>query len=397
MGRVHGRTGGVQACRRAGWLALLACVAGLVPAAHPGAWQARADAAAADPVIVHYRAYEAALQAGDLARARQEAVAAWSLAQAAWPDSNPGKGALAYNAAWIQIVTGSAAEARDASGAAVRLWRAGSPYLEQEAGLMARRAALAQPGAQTRPQEVEAVAALAADLEQRDRVDPVVGLILADLSQMQSRNLRSDRGQALAARSIAALGKAGEVPGPVAARAFIARAQAVLGRGNSPRLVVAAYRDLARATLLYGDPGVTPAEDYYSLTALRLTLLGVARSLRVSPRDLEGDIWLGRGDPGIIGQPDCPQSVAIARRTTLDHGQLGDVPGILGGVILLVDIRRDGSVAAARVAASLPSRRLGEQTREDLLRWQFAVPPGYPERCLAAYPVHVSYSFRPAR
>ncbi|UPT64723.1 MAG: hypothetical protein M0D54_09600 [Hyphomonadaceae bacterium JAD_PAG50586_4] len=95
-----------------------------------------------NPVIQHYRAYQAAIQAGDLATAEAEAVAALAASEARSGDGG-NTAALALNLANVQLERGRAREALPAAQRAFGLAQAGGAVDPLAASLTLGRAELA--------------------------------------------------------------------------------------------------------------------------------------------------------------------------------------------------------------------------------------------------------------
>lgn len=373
----------------AGGLVLALCGAGGLAVPTP----AMAQAAAGDPALVQYRAYQTALETGVLQEARIAGVAAWEAARGNWPDTNPNKGALAYNAAWILTLANRSADAVEPAEAAVRLAREGGPYLVEEARLLAAHAALPAQADPANGRQIAAVADLAEPLERRDTADTIVGVVLGNLARRELALENFTSGWRLAGRAIASLQRSGDADGALAVDAYTTRAVSGIGRDLSTSRALEAYTDLSLAVRAWGDPGENPGEAWYRLLSWQAAVNGLAASAGAREteiraiRDRTRTPWTrsnaadcGSGGLRRIEGPRIvyPPSALFRRR--------------VGGAIVLIDAEADGTVRVVRVAGSVPRDEFGQTAARAIRNWRFEVPPGLPEACRTNYRVTVVYS-----
>jgi hypothetical protein len=105
---------------------LLACLIvigapSLAKAYEPNATVTTAATQSGNDPIAHYRAYEAAIAAGDVNGAQVAAMSAWQTGEQVWAGNNPNLPGLAYNAAWSLGLAGKIADAREPARRAVEL------------------------------------------------------------------------------------------------------------------------------------------------------------------------------------------------------------------------------------------------------------------------------------
>jgi TonB family protein len=347
----------------------------------------------ADPVLSHYNTYLAALTAGRLNDARAAGVAAWAAARTAWADTNPNKGALAYNAAWIQTVTGQAAAALDAARAAVALSRAGGPYLVEEARLLLASAELEAAGAEAPARLVRAVDEAALPLEALEAPDPVVGRILADAARRELDRRSYASALRLAGRSIDALAKSGEGREVSSIAPYLTRALAQLGRSNAPDSTLRALTDVNTAVMLWGPRGDNPPEAFYTLVAWQLALRGVAMANGKRGDDLSRTFF------GTLQPPWERSRAALCgtgwRRISgddLSYPGSALFEGRVGGAVIVAQLDPAGQVLDARVAASIPAADFGERAVRSIRSWRYEIPAEADASCLRDHLLFVTYT-----
>jgi TonB family protein len=329
--------------------------------------------------------------------ARTTGVAAWTAARDSWPESNPNKGALAYNAAWVQVMVGQGASAREAAAAAVSLARDPGPYLPAEARLLLAAADLASAGPEAPRALVTAVADAAEPLEQLDAPDPVVGLLLADVARRELASNRYTASRQLSSRAIAALAKSGEGRSHSSIQPYLTRGMAQIALDNDLRAALSSLKDINTALVLWGPPGEEPPEAYFRLLSWYAALRGLA--LSQGARDFEtkrnafGDDFPDE-DPRFDAQsgPDCPDDMTKTAGPAIFYPNSALFAGRVGGAVIVAQLAPDGQVTDARVTASIPGPAFGQQAASAIRSWRYEVPAGTDARCLQNKRIVVSYA-----
>lgn len=389
---------------------LFALVASLFFAAEASA---QSDAAAANPVTAHYRAYRQALSAGNLAVAETEAEAALEASIAR--DGDGGNTAvLAINLAQARLMRGRRDEAYEPALRAFNIASAGNPGLDP---LMAR---LVLGRAQLTQEREEAGRAMleSAIREGRARSDMHAETYMAAADLGRWLFAREQYIRALDAWTIAteladaaegdtAFASAEARLGAAAARMVramdaVVREQA---RPSDTRLNTNAYAPfreadeaLGRAQALMapyahistGEPGLTLGQRTYA-NALAWRTLARAFLQTRGHRPLPDFDMNARIESDQDPRPFCEMSIVSEPRPVFPPG--ARTAFAVGAAIVRFNINEQGQTTSVDVAASLPDRWFREALERVTPQWRLERSPDSPADCRYQPVMYQSWMF----
>lgn len=377
---------------------------------------ALAAQAPADPIMTNYRAYRAALQAGDLNAAETAARAAWEASNAR--DANGGRtGVLALNYAKIALANGHRAPAHDAAQQAVTIATSA-----QTAGLdpLVARLALGRTEL-VRGADSGNVGQLL------DTINAAHGNAAAGADALEAAN---DLGQwALSERhfQVAAdsYGEAAELSDSAPGDHDLARGEARLGQGVALVTLATSSEvdewgrglgatgsnlrahdqgdtyEQAQAALVQAeealfplamqptaDNGLTLAQRDYALARAWRTVINARLTSDHQTRlpDPQMNLRVRVTDP----RPFCAIRVVEEPQARYPGGS--SEHGEFGAVVARMLINPDGSTRDAQVAAAIPER-FGVPVRAVAPRWRVERTPESPEDCQMAPVVFYAIMF----
>ncbi|MGE0047274.1 MAG: TonB family protein [Hyphomonadaceae bacterium] len=370
----------------------------------------------ANEIVEHFRAYRAALDAGDLATAETEAAAA--LEASAARDGDGGRtGILAMNLAQVRLDRGRAAEALEPARHAFAIASANGqsgldPLVARLAVGRAETAANGQAGADAL--EASLIAAQGRD----DLIQARHGATVALAGYYMDRGNYARAAQHWsAAYPLAAGSPGGERFG---------RAEARLGEGmsrglhnmetespltigtNIPRTrdynaSLEALSEAAQlaATLAYdGFEGeLTAAQSVYAQSlAWRALLL-----IRLAPNDRAA--FLAREEelddgvevaftprPGEAGRPIC--QMRLIQEPDVEYPTQARARASVGVVVLRFSLASNGAITERRTAVSLPGRWFSEAVDRVADQWRFEQAAGQSIHCVAPRTIFTPITFR---
>jgi hypothetical protein len=372
-----------------------------------------ASAQTPNPVIQHYRAYQAALDANDLTTAEREAASALTASEAR--DGDGGRTAvLAFNLATVRFVGGNAAGALEPGRRALAL----SQQRGAEAsGVSPAFAQLVVGRAELAAGEAGAAEHLGQALEaaQQERIAPEE--IFDGARELAAWTLRNERYEESArAWSIAANYAEGSRLPPAHARGIALTGSAaalILGEiaGRQRRIPADVARDAygtliqalnTMATLPGLDPdgAVTPVmRNYAEALAWRAALRA---KLRTDGQDIpvvqetQGDGADGLNEvrvPRSAGQlPRCLVRIRVRDNERL-YPEDAVMDGRLAGVAVLFRINEAGEIEDVEALASVGGAEFGEHA-EQRRAWRIERRDDSPTNCRMAMTVIQSISFQ---
>lgn len=363
-------------------ISILALAAAALPLA------ASARAAEPEPYLVEYRAYNAALQAGDATEAATHGLAAWQAAEQALGDHRL-TGILAYNYGRLLIFSATeeaAAPLRRAS----ELQQSGVAELPQDALRLYRRyAEFAVSGFEEGPADELREALDAVGLQDEELVHEVAPMWVK-LTTEYFANEEYRKAMESASRAEAAVRKAKPDASRELAQVIMLGAVARIGR--KPRTIDRledATVELDRARRLF-----PPQDDIDTFDPL----LAQVRAWQVASEHALKALYKAKGRRAPDSDDDesapYPPLFAYAADESLECGELEweertapDYPfhalneGYLGAVLLGYRLGEDLKVHDARVLAEVPvGERFGKVSLDALSDWRVkSLPDGGPE------------------
>ena len=378
---------------------MLAVAAGVLSTATASDATAQTVAPDTTPAVTPislYRTYQAALDANNFSAAADFGLQAWQAARDRYPDTNPNKAALAYNAAWALAMMGRYADALAPASAAVTLSAyAGQAYEPRLAGFL-HAVAHYKTDRALPPSEQQRLTTLIQDyagsVMESSELDAVVPVALtaaawAALSNRDFTNLSSLSNLALSGFAVLDVRQ-----GQPLADAYMARAvsySSSFQRLRSEEGLQNALMDSIRARQAFGTVPLDAPFTYYAAQAWAAAVMAVAltsdddRRL-VFPADVEIP------QPGGLMCPQLERMGSLGREVVYPAYLSND--GMAGGAVILARLRADGTIESTAVGASIPNAQFGVNAAEAVRTWRYRMPTGFPAACLENYRITVIYT-----
>ncbi|MFN8732785.1 MAG: hypothetical protein ACK5ZD_06445, partial [Hyphomonadaceae bacterium] len=227
-----------------------------------------------DPMIA-YRAYDQAVAEGKLTDAAAYAQVAWKNAETTWGPTNANTAGLAFNAAWSLALIGKAPEGLEPAKRAVELAEVGAKaYQASEAQFLLAYAEFeaAEKGEQRKKLDVLDKAAKALEASW---CDMLVADALIKASILASVTAQSTKGANLAERSLAEVTRLSPNQNDRLSMVYLARA---LSKLADKRTMRAAYEDIVKARVLYGQKKAPEDRTWGMLSAWEMVARGLIQS-----------------------------------------------------------------------------------------------------------------------
>lgn len=355
---------------------------------------ATGTAPAASPISL-YRAYEAALDAGNYAGAADLGLQAWQAARDRFPDSNPNKAALAYNAAWVLTIMGRYGEVVEPAAAAVAL--SGNASGTYDPGF-ARFLEAAARYKTTRPLATDEQNRLTGVIRDFARtmidspdLDVAVPVALTASAWAAVANRDFADVYTLSDLALKAFEKLEVRQGQPVADAYLARSvsyASTFERLSSPASLRNATMDAVRARQAFGTVPLNAPRTYYAAQAWAAAVRAVAVTADQENRlpDLD-DIAIPQ--PGGL-ECELLERVRGFGREIVYPPTLRD-DGMAGGAVVLARLAADGSVESTEVGASIPNAQFGQNAADAIKTWKYTIPAGYPAACRENFRTTVIY------
>jgi TonB family protein len=353
-----------------------------------------------DPIAA-YRAYEAAVNAGNLQEAATQAHRAWQLAETKWGDTQANTASLAYKAAWSAALIGKGSDRIDAAQRAVNLAALGKDtYTSDDAKfLLAYAQFLALPN-EERANNFEplSVAARAVEGTWNDVliIDALINSAYASVGYYRGHKTID-----LADRALAAITRLKPDDNTQKAVAYNLRGQGrIFTRRNSDE----ARADFVQARVLYGPMRRTDDTTWGHLAAWEAAAQAVVHSnvaagertgSRIS-RQSGRPIRLNEAQTRAIYGGDFSACDQVKRKhsvgSSVQYPQGAIHRGIVAGIVVRTDIAPDGTTQNVRLLGAVPGQRFGESAVRGVRTWHYEVPEGTPAKCMFDRDIYLSFS-----
>jgi TonB family protein len=361
------------------------------------------SASAVDPAdpIAAYRAYEAAVNAGNLQDAATQAHRAWQLAETKWGATRANTASLAFNAAWSAALIGKGPERIDAAQRAVDLAELGKDaYPADDAKFLLAYARFLALPTEERANNFEplSVAARAVEGTWNDFliIDALVNSAYASVGYSRGRKTMD-----LADRALAVITRLKPDDNNQKAVAYTLRGQ---GRLFTRRDYDEAMADFVQARVLYGPMRRTDDTTWGHLAAWE----AAARSLGLSNNEV-GErtgtriarrsgrpISLDEAQTRAIYGDDYSKCDQVKRKTSIgssvQYPQEAINRGIVAGIVVRTDIGADGRTQNVRLLGAVPGQMFGEAALRGVRTWRYEVPEGTPAKCMVDRDVYMSFA-----
>lgn len=378
---------------------VLACLlAPHLPVVSVAAMAATAEVSTTDPMI-SYRAYEQAIQAGNLKEAADHAQTAWQAAEGKWGGSNPNTAGLAYNAAWSAALANQPNRALEPARRAVELAPgATQAYRAEEAAFLLAYAEFFTADKAAQPRKAVTLLATAKPVA-RTWGDMLFadGLIAASYSLSLSGRF----GQGLEASNLA-LSHLDQLNPKDSTR----RPLALLGRGIAKMMrkeMVEAHSDVLEAQIAYGPERTRDDGDWAKLQAWGMVMDSLARSTGATDQPTGTNLRRTMGkmrkmtpeEAALVYPTDqmCQGGERPKRISGQDirPASAGTSLVNIGGVLARVDLNPDGSVANPRVLGVVPDEAFAEAVLKGLRTWRYDVTSTTNPACLKDFSISVVF------
>jgi TonB family protein len=371
------------------------CTASLVVSAPVAAFGASSTAPAApivnaDDPIAHYRAYEAAIAAGDMNAASAAAVTAWRTGERVWNGNNPNLPGLAYNAAWSLGLAGKIEQAREPARRAAA-FSATNPdkVAPKEAAFL-----LAYANLMTAPTKanVEAYNVATRAVDQGGWGDFLLARSYSDGART-ALNLKMPR----IARDMVERGLA-EVT-RIAPESLVLRTNLLVLRTQSSlqmREFGQAVNEVMDARRAYGRPRSDRDTNWAALSAWeaasRAVYLSVYGNDGGPPTGSRIDNnrrpaqWTEEETTAISSQtPVCPKEslrrVGLGGPSGISFPTKESNDGYAGGALVRAQLDAEGRVTSTDILASLPRPSFGDAAVNGIKGWRYNLPANWPVEC----------------
>lgn len=379
-------------------LSKLACAATIIGAiaaaspakSEPSATVATTSVAPSDDPIAHYRAYEAAIAAGDLTSASAAAVAAWRTGERVWSGGNANLPGLAFNAAWSLGLVNKIGEAREPAQRAIALARQYPGHVDlKEAGFIL---AYANMAVQPTKQNVEAFNTAAAAVDNGGWGDFLLARSYADGAR-NALNVAMPRvARELVDRGLAEITRLAPNNAGLKTNLLVLRTQSSLQLRQFGRAV----NQVMEARRSYGRPRGERDLNWASLMAweaaaraVHLSVYGDSSQPEIGSRMLREDrmeTWtkedlkaVSRDIPGCTIDEYKRLGSRGPAGINFPRGELND--GYAGGALVRAQLDGDGRVIGTDILASLPRASFGTAAVEGIRTWRYELPPTTPVQC----------------
>jgi hypothetical protein len=369
-----------------------ALVAASVPVngySEPNAAVTNSAPANADDPFAHYRAYEAAISAGNIQAASEAAQKAWRTGERVWNGDNPNLPGLAFNAAWTLGLLNKTAEAREPALRAVAL---AAQYPDKvnikEAQFLATYATLV---AQPSRGQIDAFDTAAKALEGSAWDDFLLARSYSDAARIALNFNQARKAQQFVARGLAETQRLGGDNSNLRTNFQVMQTMTSLQLGDYRRAVTEAVE----ARRIYGRPKSERDLNWASLAAWEAAARSVYLSRRLSPSSTGTRIQNREDAPpdwnkdelrALSGGPEECRDIELKRSgrdgpqgITFPASEMSD--GMVGGAIVKAQLDQTGHVLSTDILASLPRPVFGSAAAQGISGWRYELPPGLPEQC----------------
>jgi hypothetical protein len=355
-----------------------------------------------DPMIA-YRAYDQAVAEGKLTDAAAYAQVAWKNAETTWGPTNANTAGLAFNAAWSLALIGKAPEGLEPAKRAVELAEVGAKaYQASEAQFLLAYAEFeaAEKGEQRKKLDVLDKAAKAVEGSWGDML---VADALIKASILASVTAQNTKGANLAERSLAEVTRLSPNQNDRLSMVYLARAISKLADKRTMR---AAYEDIVKARVLYGQKKAPDDRTWGMLSAWEMVARGLIQSTSGSSEVVGTRIGRPSSEPRkytdeesakvFTKRPaECDGISKLKRRPVgrdIEPMRVSYFSVNLGGVHAVIDLGPDGRVLNPRVTGVVPDQSYAEATLKGISTWQYELPANAPAACLKDYNITVVFS-----
>lgn len=359
-----------------------------------------------DPMVA-YAAYNAAIEAGNLADAAAHAMTAWRAAETTWGASNPNTGGLAYNAAWTALLMNRAQDAIEPARRAVAMATIPeAAYKIEEAEFLLAYAEFQVTTPEQRERlvnqfvnKIEKVGANWGDFLIVNALNSASNTLLL---KEYKREAREYADQALAQLIRLEL----DLP--------LAKATALFNRGRA-QLYLRNYReavsDLIEARIAYGLARSETDKTWGQLAAWEAAAISLARSDTFMPRNPTGTNITGvpasrtalrvmtteerRAVEEVM--PEYCRGISFQRDETFGREIVFPTniqsSGSVAGVLARLKIADDGKVEKVDILGVVPNESFSDNAKEAVLTWRYNFTPNYPSECHANYLLRVHFIY----
>lgn len=364
---------------------------------------AEAQNNAADP-MVSYTAYNAAIEAGNLEEAANQAMIAWRAAETTWGASNPNTGGLAYNAAWSAMLMNRPEAAIEPARRAVAMGEIPNVgYTLDEANFLL---AYAEFQTATPEQKERLVSSLVEKIEKvvANWGDELVVNALINSSSILVAAAKPREAIVTMDSALVQIARLGITSRDIRTNAYYVRGTANIFDQN----LIAAVSDFVEARIAYGPPRETEDKTWGQLLAWHNAAIATALShesygsmggsrivggiiqynqLRQLTEEQSRATGYFRYCDGVKFTRDQSVGRAIRFPSTAQHR------GLVGGVVAKLSISNNGRVERVILLGAVPDDTFFQEARDAMLTWRFDSDATPTTQCLQNYIYHVRFSY----